>query len=427
MAIPNRSIVIRRVSLRNFKSIRRCDVELHPLSILVGPNASGKSNFLDALRFVKDALDAGDRPGALGQVPPRNRTMPRREAVVVELAFDMVPTGRTVGSPLGHGTYRLALNAAGARTPDMTVAEEACEIVGADGESVVHLAVHAGMATVWLGSATAATEVPVAADRLFLATANQPDLAELRGLLARAEFYEIDPTAIVTPKGCEYDAHVAPEIAGGRSSAAVGEPPYNAASSRLRPSGDNLTRVLGRMIVERPAQKDRLERYLTAIAPAVEHVTVEGVGADQTLLFLQRLSPRRKRYGFFAADTSRGTLGALGVLTALFQPVAGDASATIVGIEEPEMALHPAAAGVLFDAITEASESRQVIITTHSADLLDNANLDTDSVLAVAMEDGATVIGPVDAASRQIVRDGLYSLGQLMREGQIEPAADAAH
>ena len=41
-----------RVKLRNYKSIARCDVELGPLAILVGPNAAGKSNFLDALAFT---------------------------------------------------------------------------------------------------------------------------------------------------------------------------------------------------------------------------------------------------------------------------------------------------------------------------------------------------------------------------------------
>ena len=43
---------VRRVVLRDYKSIRQCDVMLGPLTLLVGLNGSGKSNFLDALRFV---------------------------------------------------------------------------------------------------------------------------------------------------------------------------------------------------------------------------------------------------------------------------------------------------------------------------------------------------------------------------------------
>ena len=47
---------LRRVALRNYKSIRECDVALGRLMLLVGPNGSGKSNFLDALRFVAESL-----------------------------------------------------------------------------------------------------------------------------------------------------------------------------------------------------------------------------------------------------------------------------------------------------------------------------------------------------------------------------------
>ena len=48
--------LVTRVRLRNYKSIAACDVEPGPLCFLVGPNGCGKSNFLDALRFVAEAL-----------------------------------------------------------------------------------------------------------------------------------------------------------------------------------------------------------------------------------------------------------------------------------------------------------------------------------------------------------------------------------
>src|SRR5215467_1514161 len=50
---------LRRVRIRGYKSIAFCDVTLEPLTILVGRNASGKSNFLDALAFLRDALEDG--------------------------------------------------------------------------------------------------------------------------------------------------------------------------------------------------------------------------------------------------------------------------------------------------------------------------------------------------------------------------------
>src|SRR5438445_5265679 len=47
---------LRRVRIRGYKSIGFCDVSLEPLTVLVGRNAAGKSNFLDALAFLRDAM-----------------------------------------------------------------------------------------------------------------------------------------------------------------------------------------------------------------------------------------------------------------------------------------------------------------------------------------------------------------------------------
>jgi len=49
-------VFLRRVVLKNYKSIGYCDVKLGSLTFLVGLNGSGKSNFLDALHLVRDAL-----------------------------------------------------------------------------------------------------------------------------------------------------------------------------------------------------------------------------------------------------------------------------------------------------------------------------------------------------------------------------------
>jgi hypothetical protein len=47
---------VQRVRIRNYRSIANCDVTLGPLTVLVGFNAAGKTNFLDALRFIADAV-----------------------------------------------------------------------------------------------------------------------------------------------------------------------------------------------------------------------------------------------------------------------------------------------------------------------------------------------------------------------------------
>ena len=47
---------ITRVWAKNFRSVADVSLEMDALTVLVGPNASGKSNLLDILRFIKDAL-----------------------------------------------------------------------------------------------------------------------------------------------------------------------------------------------------------------------------------------------------------------------------------------------------------------------------------------------------------------------------------
>jgi predicted ATPase len=110
----------------------------------------------------------------------------------------------------------------------------------------------------------------------------------------------------------------------------------------------------------------------------------------------------------------------LGVLVALFQ-ANRDYAPTVVGIEEPETALHPAASTALREALVRASEHTQVIVTSHSPDLLDDRSLSADTFLAVVSEGGETRIAPLDEASRNILRDQLFSAGELLRLNQLVP------
>ena len=83
---------LRRVGVRNYKSIESCDVALGALTVLVGRNGSGKSNFLDALRFVSDALRKSldiaisDR-GGVNEVRRRSTGHPKNFAL--ELVVDL--------------------------------------------------------------------------------------------------------------------------------------------------------------------------------------------------------------------------------------------------------------------------------------------------------------------------------------------------
>lgn len=171
---------------------------------------------------------------------------------------------------------------------------------------------------------------------------------------------------------------------------------------------------------DNPQVKQRIEEYLGKIVPGVYGVDVKNMGPKDTLEFRQAVAGSQSPWRFLAANMSDGTLRALGILVALFQSAdSTEPRVPLVGIEEPEVALHPAAAGTLLDSLREAARETQVIVTSHSPDLLDDEDLDVDSILAVVAQDGTTGIGPVDAASRSALRDHLYTAGELLRQAQL--------
>lgn len=72
------------------------------------------------------------------------------------------------------------------------------------------------------------------------------------------------------------------------------------------------------------------------------------------------------------------------------------------------------------DALDGATLRTQILLTTHSADLLDNPTIRPENIRVVQMIDGQTVIGPVDEASVEIVRRKLNTLGGLERDNLLE-------
>jgi predicted ATPase len=62
---------IKRLRIENFKSFRELDLELGPFNVLIGAHASGKSNFVEALKFLRDIAIHGleDAISLQGGVP----------------------------------------------------------------------------------------------------------------------------------------------------------------------------------------------------------------------------------------------------------------------------------------------------------------------------------------------------------------------
>jgi predicted ATPase len=115
-----------------------------------------------------------------------------------------------------------------------------------------------------------------------------------------------------------------------------------------------------------------------------------------------------------ATRLSDGTLRYLSLLAILLHPN----PPPLICIEEPELGLHPDVLPSLIELLKEAGERTQVIITTHSADLIDALTDMPEAVLVFDKQQGSTT---VNRLNKEDLKDWLndYSLGQLWRRGDI--------
>ena len=113
---------------------------------------------------------------------------------------------------------------------------------------------------------------------------------------------------------------------------------------------------------------------------------------------------------------SDGTIRLLAMLTALSQ----DPAPSVVGLEEPELAIHPGAMAVLSDAMKEAATRGQVLVATHSPDLIDR--LPIESIRAVTAEGGSTRVDRVAEHQLKSVRQNLFSAGEIHSMEGLQPA-----
>ncbi len=387
MGVP--ACFITRVKLRNFKSIATCDVALRPLTFLVGPNGSGKSNFVDSLRLVRDGLrfsldHAMRERGGVKEIRRRSAGHPTH--FEIDLTFRL-EAGR-------EGRYRFKIGAPA--LGEYEVQSEALEVDTADSLSRAFFEVRRGEVT----GSSAETPPAAASDRLYLVNASGlPEFRPVYDALSRMGFYNLNPDRIRE----------------------LQDPDSGELLSR---DGSNLAAVYKRLSHDDKARASRVEEYLARVVPGVSGVEAKSLGPKETLEFRQAVTGSANPWRFPATSVSDGTLRALGVLVALFQ-FSGNGrrskGASLVGIEEPEAALHPAAAGVLLGALREASEATQVLVTSHSPDLLDDDSIETSSLLGVAATAGATQVAPIDPAGREALRERLYTAGELLRLDQLRP------
>lgn len=376
-------IFITRVQIRNFKSIATCNVQLGSLTWLVGANGSGKSNFLDALHFVRDSLDnslenALRERGGISEVRRKSSGHPTHFGVRIDFV-----------SPDGlPGKYAFYLGALPNNAYE--VQKEECSIgkVGQGPQFVIERGE--------IVSSSAPVFPKTKSDRLALLSASGlPEFRPLFDALVSMGFYNLNPKIIREPQKPQDGRY-------------------------LKPAGENITSVIAHLEKSSPSSLALIEEYLQQVVPSIHGVERKAIGPVETLRFRQEVTGAKFPWEFYAQNMSDGTLRALGILVGLFQTSDGKRPA-LVGLEEPETALHPAASAALREALVRASEKTQVIVTSHSPDLLDDAAIRSEAILAVVADGGETKIGPIDEASRKALGQHLFTPGELLRLNQLQP------
>lgn len=390
MAVP----FVTTVSIRNYKSIAECRVDLGRLTWLVGTNGAGKSNFIDSLRFVADALGTTleyalrDR-GGIQAVRRQSRGHPNHFGIRLDL---QLPES-------GRAFYSFRVGAE--RDGGFVVQHEECRVLPRDlgDPAAAFFVAKEGNVS------SSARDVGGVLERDRLALATLSGLREFRSVydsLRRMAFYNLNPQAIRSLQDPDPGQILARD---GRNLAAV-------------------VRELGRFDTGRILKK--VSEHLKAVVPGVVTVEHRPIGPKETIEFRQVVEGDDNPWRFLAESMSDGTLRALGILVAAFQAEKNEGRVSLIGIEEPEVALHPGATDVIATVLLLASENVQVIASTHSPDLLNKKEFGSDQILAVSAEGGKTIVAPLEQDSRNALRDRLYAPGELLAIGKARPDATAA-
>lgn len=381
---------LRRVRIRNYKSIGKCDVELGRLNVLVGRNGSGKSNFLDAFRFVLDGLQTSldhaiKARGGIDEVRRRSTGHPHNFGVELEMNL---PDGR-------HATYGFEISSQ--PRGGFLVKSEKLDIYRSGRKPLAGFVLSNGR----IEDSSVENMPRAAKDRLYLVTASGlPQFEDTYDALLAMGFYNLSPEQMKEVQSPD-------------------------AGELLRRDGSNIASVVARLAEDEPPLKERVREYLAAIVPDIVDFERVPLGHRETLQFRQQVKGSKLPWRFYAANMSDGTLRTLGILVAAMQLANRRNRVCLAGIEEPETALHPAAAGALMDSLREAAANTQVLLTSHSPDLLDSFDPDADTLLVVQANQGTTDIGPADPASLDSIRNHLYSAGDLLRMDQLQPDREA--
>lgn len=358
---------VRKIKIRNWKNFTEAEINIRDRMFLVGPNAAGKSNLLDILRFLRDLASTGGgfqeairRRGGVSAI----RCLAARRYPDVEIAVTIESTG--TGQSVCLWEYELAFNQDNQRRPLVRR-----EVVRRDGKTLL--------------------ERPSDDDRFDPQRLTQTHLEQVN---VNKPFREI--AAFFA--SIRY-LHLVPQL--------VREPDRSVGRSNDPFGGDFLEQVAK---TPEKTQKARLRRIQQALRVAVPQLEAVELWRDtRGTPHLRGKYQHWRPHGAWQTEEqfSDGTLRLMGLLWAIL-----DKAGPLL-LEEPELSLHPEIVRLLPQMFARAQRrtGRQVFLSTHSPELLRDDGIALDEVLLLRPTMEGTAVSP--AASYQEVRDLLESGGSL--------------
>lgn len=409
--------MITRLEIDNFKSLKAIDLRLGKLNFLVGPNASGKSNFAEALDFVSHVVREGlayavaEKGGFYNICHRKQRRARGAISFAVHGNIDINEFDRC------SYVFSFGLRASGDEIrSDFYVNKEDLLVYFGDSEGSL-----LGNQTIsfrrngdkYTAESTAkAIAIRTGAAHHELATIeklsqfiNDTVIPSQQQLLISGFLKDVWPVSLIAE---ELDGlrvfQLNPRIAR--------QPAAPSVHGDLGRRGENLAAALDRMRSADEESFARLGSWLREVVPSLQQVIPDYTDSRQLGLFFHE-----EGFGsrWFSEDVSDGTIMSVALFLALLE----GRHRNIV-FEEPETSLHPWILRKFLDKCREQSESRQIIITTHSP--LAVAQAQPDELYLAERIAGVTGIRKAlerEAALHEIIRKDILTLGDYWLSGGI--------
>lgn len=336
----------RRLRLRNWKNFRDMDVEVRNRMFLVGANAAGKSNLLDAFRFLRDLASVG---GGFEEAVTRRggvkaiRSLAARRNTDIEIKVEVEKRD-------GHRwRYELAFGEDGQRRPQLCK-----EQVWRNGEVIV-----------------ARPDKEDDKDPARLTQTHIEQVNVNRRFRDLAAFFA----------SVRY-LHVVPQL--------VREPDRSVGRANDPYGGDFLEQVAKTPERTRNARLKRVERALRVAVPQLEEIAL--ARDDRGVPHLRGRYRHWRPHGAWQTEEqfSDGTLRLMGLLWAIME------KGGPLLLEEPELSLHPEIVRVLPQTLMRVQRrtAKQLFLSTHSPELLADEGIGLDETLLFFPETEGTKVVP---------------------------------